>query len=294
MGTDHQRLGIITGEHAPELSEDGKRLVEILADRGVEAEPIRWDDPTVRWEGYDGVLFRSCWGYPTDLERFRTVLAELDRRDLPVCNPLPVIRWNMHKSYLEDLADAGVRLPATAVIESGSEVSLAAVIDRHEWDEVVVKPGIGSFSRDVRRVSRSALDDGAAHFRDLLGGGDVVVQEFVPEITDGERSIVFFEGTYSHAWNSRTASDDVTEFDEIDATYEPPASIRDQAAATLHGTTETLGGCSGPLPYARVDYVHRNGDLLLMELELIEPYLGLDRGTNAVERFADAVAAYFT
>jgi hypothetical protein len=293
MTDDHFSLGVITGTHAPTLSDDDGLLEAALADRGVGAEPVRWDDSTVTWTDYDGVLFRSCWEYPTDLGRFRRLLAELQRTDVPVCNPLPAIRWNMHKSYLVDLAEAGVRLPPTTVIEAGSDVSLTDVLDRHGWSEAVVKPAIGSFSRDVRRVSRGDVDDAATRFRDILASSDVVVQRFVPEITAGERSVVFFAGTYSHAWNSLTTDDDVTEFEGVDTGYEPPAAIREQAAGVLDAARDHLGADPASLPYARVDYVHRDGALLLMELELIEPFLGLARGANAADRFADALTAYY-
>ncbi|WP_255192539.1 hypothetical protein [Natronobeatus ordinarius] len=42
--------------------------------------------------------------------------------------------------------------------------------------------------------------------------------------------------------------------------------------------------------YARVDGLERGGAFELMELELIEPYLGLVR-SGAVERFADEIEA---
>jgi glutathione synthase/RimK-type ligase-like ATP-grasp enzyme len=255
-------LGVITGRDAPNLSEDAHRLTAALADRGFQTDPVRWDDPSIQWEAYDGVLFRSCWEYPTDVERFNTLLAEVAHADIPVCNPLSVIRWNMHKSYLVELADAGVRLPPTTVIDAGTDIALADVLDRRDWDQAVVKPAIGGFSRDVPRISRRDLNDTARQFQSLLDAGDVVVQRFVPEITTGERSIVFFDGTYSHAWNSRTTDDDITAFDGIDAGYEPPAPIREQAAGVLDAARDVLGDDVESLPYARVDYVHRDGELL--------------------------------
>ncbi len=293
MTDDGPRLGIVTGEHAPDLSDDAQHLVAELRARGVAAEPVRWDDPTVAWDAYDGALFRSCWEYPTDGERFERLLDELDRAGCRVCNPLPAIRWNAHKSYLVDLAAAGVRLPPTTVVAGGADDSLAAVLDRHGWDEAVVKPGVGSFSRDVRRVSRDDVDAAADHFRDLLASGDVVVQRFVPEITAGERSIVLFDGAVSHAWNSLPTDDDVTEFDGIDADYDPPAAIREAAPDVLRAARGCIAGRPESIPYARVDYVHRDGRLLLMELELIEPYLGLTRGEGAPARFADALVDYY-
>jgi hypothetical protein len=47
----------------------------------------------------------------------------------------------------------------------------------------------------------------------------------------------------------------------------------------------------GGLLYARVDGVRRGMDFLLIELELIEPYLFLDLAPGAVERLARGAAA---
>lgn len=294
MAPSRNTLGVITGSRAPDLSDDARHLTAALGQRGVGTEPVRWDDPTVRWDDYDGVLFRSCWEYPTDLDRFRSLLDELERSDVPVCNPLAAVRWNAHKSYLVDLAEEGVRTPETTVIDAESDRSLGEVLDRRGWDEAVMKPAVGSFSRDVARVSREPSRNAEDRFRALLAAGDVVVQRFVPEITEGERSIVFFDGTDSHAWNSLTTDDDVTDFDGVDAGYEPPTPIREKAADVLDAALNCLGDSVSSLPYARVDYVHRDGTLLLMELELIEPFLGFDRGSNAAELAADALLSYYT
>lgn len=286
-------LAIVTGEYAPQLSDGGQRLAAALAERGIDSDPVLWDDPSVDWSAYDGVLVRSCWDYPDDIPRFRAMLDELDRADVPVCNPLRVIRWDLHKSYLTTLADAGVRIPPTASVDRGSDVTLEAILRDRGWDEAVVKPAVGAMSSRVWRTSASEAAASADRFADLLADQDVLVQRFVPEIETGERSIVLFGGEYSHAWNSLPADGDVTEFDGIDADYSPPDRIRAQALTAFRAACDALDVAPAEIPYARVDYVHREGDLLLMELELIEPYLGFERGENSVERFRDALVAFF-
>lgn len=286
------RLAIVTGDLAPELSEDGTRLATALANRDVAAEPVLWTDPSVEWSSYDAALVRSCWDYPDDVGRFRAMLDELETAGIPVCNPLRALRWNLHKSYLLALADAGVRIPQTTLVEQGTAISLEGVLETHGWADAVVKPAVGAMSTNVWRTSSAtaACED---RFAALVAEGDVIVQQFVPAITEGERSIVFFGGDYSHAWNSLTTDGDVTSFDGVDASYEPSAAIREQALDAVRGACDCLGLEETQLPYARVDYAERNADLQLMELELIEPYLGFDRGENAVGRFCEALRAFF-
>jgi hypothetical protein len=287
------RLGVVTGDRAPTLSEDGKRVAEGLEARGYRVDPVHWADESVEWAEYDAALFRSCWDYDTDPERFFELIRELERAALAVYNPLPVVRWNVHKSYLADLQTAGVDLPTTTVVERGSDRSLEAVLDAHGIDEAVVKPAVGTSSKGVWRTVTADAPAVADRFGAMVAEGDVVVQEFAPEIEGGERSMVFLGGEYSHAWNSLTADGDVTAFEGIDADYEPGPGIRAAARDTLRTAGEVLGLDVEGLPYARVDYVHRAGELLVMELELVEPYLGLDRGEGAVDRFCEALVAAF-
>ena len=293
MREDPFELAVVTGELAPDLSDGGKRLAATLADRGFRCDPVMWDNPTVSWGEYDGVLLRSCWEYPDDRRRFRAMLDELDHAGVPVCNSLPVVRWNLHKSYLTTLAEKGVHVPSTTLVEQGDSRSLESVLSTMECDDAVVKPAIGAMSSQVWRTSRADVADSESRFAELVADNDVLVQAFVPEITTGERSLVFFGGSYSHAWNSLTATDDITAFDGIDADYTPSPEIRAQAAQVLQAACEVLDIDGAQLPYARIDYVERGADLVLMELELIEPYLGFDRGDHTIERFARAITSYF-
>lgn len=156
-----------------------------------------------------------------------------------------------------------------------------------------MKPAVGAMSLHVWRTSRDTAIDHETRFADLVAERDVLVQRFAPEVVDGERSAVYLAGEFSHAWNSLPEADDITAFDGIEAGYEPSAPIREQAAAVLEAARDHLGLNRDAVPYARVDYVERDDGIVLLELELIEPFLGLNRDPDAVERCAEAIVAYF-
>jgi glutathione synthase/RimK-type ligase-like ATP-grasp enzyme len=292
VSPEPSRLAIVTGEFAPELSDDGKRLAESLQSRGVASDPVSWQDASVNWGAYDAVLVRSCWDYPEDPDRFRTMLDEIEGAGVPVANPLPVIRWNLHKRYVLALADAGIRIPPTVLRDEGADASLEAILADEGWDEAVVKPAVGARSAGVWRTSRRDAHASEDRFGALLADGDVLVQKFVPEITDGERSIVLFGGEYSHAWNS-LLGDEVTSFDGVDAEYEPTESVREAATAAVRAASDRLDVDETAIPYARVDYAERGDRIVVMELELIEPYLGFERGENTAERFSETLCEFF-
>jgi len=50
-----------------------------------------------------------------------------------------------------------------------------------------------------------------------------------------------------------------------------------------------LSHAAGPLLYARVDGIERQGEFVLMELEVNEPFLYIGSSSGAAKRFADAI-----
>ncbi|WP_178917680.1 RimK family alpha-L-glutamate ligase [Natronomonas gomsonensis] len=285
-------IGLVTGEKAPSLTDDGKDLAAELSTRGMEAEPVVWSDDRADPSAFDAVVFRSCWQYHRQPEAFRRWLDRLDEAGVTAVNPTSVVRWNMHKSYLRDLAEAGVDIVPTAAVPATSDRELESILTRRGWAEAVVKPTIGTSSAGVWRVSRGAAtnSDARERFERARSEGDLLVQKYLPEIFEGERSLVFFGGEYSHASLRLPADDDfaandvVEPYDPWEATIATAQSILDAARARFDLAPEAL-------PYARIDGIVREGEFLLSELELIEPFLGLERSPGAVERFADAIEA---
>jgi glutathione synthase/RimK-type ligase-like ATP-grasp enzyme len=291
--TDVTNVAVVTGDHRPELTADGRAVLAALRDRRFEATPAVWSDPDVEWATFDAALLRSCWNYHEDVDAFREWIDHLEGAGVILRNPADVVRWNVHKSYLRDLADAGVPTLETAWIEDAEvDVELEGILRDGGWDRAVVKPAVGTSSVGTWRTSIDEASDHQDRFDDLRGSGDVLVQAFAPEIRDGERSFVFFGGEFSHASNYVPAPDDFRAHPNFGGTtepYDPPGSIVEQGRATLQQASDILGIDPTSLPYARVDGIERDGEFRLIELELIEPFLGLERADGAVDRFADAI-----
>jgi glutathione synthase/RimK-type ligase-like ATP-grasp enzyme len=119
------------------------------------------------------------------------------------------------------------------------------------------------------------------------GARPFLVQEYLPGVTEGgEVSLVFFEGTFSHALLKCPQAGEFRVNSQYGGTVSllggPPAVLVDQARATLDALPEV------PL-YARVDGVWGDGRFVLLELELNEPALGLHLAPAAADRFADAI-----
>lgn len=292
--TTHRRVGIVTGSHAPELTEDGRALADALRDRGYDVAPAVWDDSDVDWSAFDGVVVRSCWAYHERPAAFRRWLRRADRAST-VLNDPALVDWNVHKFYLRELREAGVDVLPTAFVDADDGATLGSVLADRGWTDAVVKPAVGTSSRGVWRCSRPPDPEERDRFEAARERTDLLVQAFAPEIHDGELSLVFLGGEFSHASRSIPAPDDFRAHPDYGNTLEPadpPQDVVEQARAALATAAELHDRRPEAVTYARVDGVVRAGTFRLMELELIEPYLDVADREGVPERFAAVVDAH--
>src|SRR5690606_2863727 len=117
-----------------------------------------------------------------------------------------------------------------------------------------------------------------------------LVQPYLPEIAAlGEWSLLYFGGTFSHAVLKTPAAGDYrvqTQYGGLTQALQPPAQLLSAAQQALTITDQLIGEA---LTYARVDGVMVDDAFVLMELELIEPYLFTERSADASQLLADAV-----
>jgi hypothetical protein len=280
------RIALITYAAAPGLTPDDRLVLEPLGCRGLGAEPVRWDDPAVDWTAFDAFVLRSCWDYHLRLSEFLAWLERIASQRL--WNPPALVRWNADKRYLLDLESRGVRIVPTLGLDRGDSVQLAEAMRARGWLRAVVKPSVSANAYETWDVSASGAPAEQARLEALLGKGAVLLQRFQEEVAaEGEWSLVFLGGAYSHAVLKRPRAGEFRVQEAFGGAWHraiPPRSLVGQAEAVL-------GAIEGPWLYARVDGLRVDGRLLLMELELIEPTLFLAGGAGAPERFAEAIAA---
>jgi glutathione synthase/RimK-type ligase-like ATP-grasp enzyme len=282
------RIAFATCARVRELTEDDRLAVDELQRRGAEADPAVWDDPAVPWNEYDRIVIRSCWDYHLRLAEFDGWLSRLEGHGMSVWNPPSLVRANADKSYLRSLDSAGVPVLPTAWLSHGARVDLGRLLDDRGWSRAIVKPAVSATAHRTWMTSSQTVGADQARLEALLVDGDALVQEYAPEIrASGEWSFVFLGGDYSHAVLKTPAQGDFrvqAEFGGSVRVVPPPTALLDQAR-------RIAGGIPAPWAYARVDGLDREGTLILMELELIEPQLFLGCEPAAPSRFADAILA---
>ncbi len=275
------RLAFATKADLPRGAEDDRAVQGPLTDRGIEVAPCVWDDPSIRWEGFDGVIVRSTWDYHLRLDAF----LEWARRVDDACgiwNVPEVLRWNSHKAYLLELERREVPVVPTRLC-SGVPQALEQLA-RESWPRAVVKPAVSAGGYRTYLVERREGTVGPMPWLAAPPEGEVLVQPYLEEVErSGERSLVYFAGRFSHAFLRAPHLASGSRLREGEPIAPSEAELRLGEAAIRAGPPQTL--------YARVDMVPHgpSGLPCVMELELIEPYLGLRSDTGAAERFADAI-----
>jgi len=282
------RVALVSCADYPDLPADDQLLTAALRRQGVGVAAAVWNDPQVAWQEYDAIVLRSCWDYHLHPAAF---LRWLDHLEQPAVHPprvyndVPTVRWNMTKTYLRDLEGAVATAP-TVWVPQGAATTLQAIVDSVGWEELVVKPTVSATAYKTWRVERTRARQHEARFARLIGERDVMVQQFLPAVLrEGELSLVFLAGEFSHAVRKRPATGDFRVQEQFGGTAEradvEPGLIRQAAAAVAASPGKPL--------YARVDGVVVDGGLVLMELELVEPTLFFGLESAAADRLAIAI-----
>lgn len=276
------RVGFVTSAELGALTPDDRSVVPVLAARGIEVVPVVWTE--LLPERIDAVVLRSTWDYHLRLPEFLAWVDAIEVSGIPLFNQPSTVRWNVDKQYLLELEACGVPIVPTRHAARGSTVELAALLRDAGWAEAVVKPSVsGGAFETWRAVPRDA---DTVRFARQLETMDCLVQPFVPElISEGEWSLLFFRGVFSHAVLKRPERGDFRVQEEFGGV----AHAAEPSPAIVEAATRALAASGQETLYARVDGVVRGGRFEVMELELVEPSLFLGESPGAAGRFAQAL-----
>lgn len=237
---------------------------------------------------FDFVTPLLAWGYQRDCPRWFALLDRLEAEGLAVRNPVRVLRWNSDKSYLAELDAAGVATVPTRLSESLDKAALNDARSAFGTDTLVVKPPISGGADGTFRLS---IGDAIP---ERVAGQRMMIQPYMEGIAaEGEYSLFYFGGMFSHSIIKRPAAGDFRvqdQFGGYEEAVEAPDAAKQLAEAALTATSNITS--AGTLAYARVDMLRdSDGRFRLMELELIEPSLFLQFATDAGAAFAKALLA---
>lgn len=253
---------------------------DVLRKAGAEVTGLPWTEAT-NLADFDLVLPLVTWGYHLRHGEWLAFLDRLEEEDLPVQNPPALLRWNSDKAYLTELAAVGVPTVPTLAVDHLNEAALTAAHGVLGAEQLVIKPPVSASAWGTYRLGPGEPVPEDVHGRPML------VQPWLPSVQDeGEYSLIYFGGRFSHCVAKNPKSGDFRVQPEHGGSTVAVA-VPDGAEAAAEAA---LAAAPTPTIYARVDLIRGlDGQLQLMELELIEPALFLHCAPEAEARFAQAV-----
>ena len=288
-------IALVTARAARGLDEDMPPLERALRETGAQVTIADWDDDGVEWSRFDLALLRSTWDYTQRASEYLDWARRVSGQTR-LLNPLAVVRWNIDKHYLAELARADVPVVPSAFVEpdDDAQAAVTAFLDAYpQAADFVVKPCVGAGSLDAQRHRREERGAAIAHLQRLLAARrSVLLQPYLHSVDEqGETALLFFEGEFSHAIRkgpmlgggaSVAGGLFVTEQITPREASAPEIEIAKQALAVMPFPQ--------PLLYARVDLIRdEGGSPRLLELELTEPSVFLNYADGVAERFARAI-----
>jgi hypothetical protein len=279
-----RRVAFAAGPDALDLDASWPLLRDALAAAGLDPAVAVWDDATVDWGAFDLVVAMYTWGYVIRRAAFLRWAREVSRHARLV-NAEPVLTWNSDKTYLGDLAAAGIPTVPTCWVPPGATWQPPA-------RDYVVKPTVASGGIEAARYLMQGVDVAARHVERLHRDGQTaMVQPYLPAVDgDGETALIFFGGRFSHAVAKQgLLSPDVGPiFGLWERQVIAPRTPRADQHALAEGALGVVHQRFGRTAYARVDLVDGDdGTPMVIELELIEPSLFLELAPGAAARLAE-------
>lgn len=251
-----------------------------FADLDMEIQDVDWADDNLDWASFDAALIGTTWDYWDQPEQFIAALETIESQTR-LFNSASTVRWNSDKRYLKELAAKGARTIPTLWIDKVGSDEFTAAFDQLGSNDLVFKRQIGAGADGQYRLAPGDALPEMPH--------PMMVQPFLSKIQEeGEYSFIFIDGAFSHALLKQAKSGDYriqSSYGGRETKVSPSADDLAQAQAILQLMDDQ------PF-YARVDMIRGEDEqLLLMELELIEPYLYPKEGPELGPIMAKALKA---
>jgi len=269
-------VALATSFDPQDLPATDEALRIALIQMGFNVSPVIWISHTADWAVFSAVIIRSCWNYHVHPLEFLNWIGKLERLGVKVLNSPHLIRWNINKTYLQDLSAKGVPIPDTVWVQSGETVNIGKICSSTKWRSAIVKPIVSARSYHTERTTIGIVR------------GPMMIQEYLSGIEiGGEVSLIYFGGRFSHAVRKRPRFPDfrvVPQFGGVTESARPSPKL-------LAFGEATIALLPHPAVFARVDLVEQDRDsIVLMELEVIEPELYLSFAPGSESTLAQAVS----
>lgn len=279
-------------------------LLKTMEKRNFKSQLVAWDDQNIEWGESSLSIIRTPHDYFLNVPDFLEWTKQVEEHTT-LWNSSKVIEWNSTKQYLIKLQEANVPVPPTIFAKHRTNIKLDDLLQNTDWDEIIIKPavsvgawGAGRYKRDdpdAELQFKNILHNGYTHVNVRTGkhwnlsSGDAIIQKFIPEImTQGEASLIYFGGEFSHAVKKMPAEGEFRVHD----TYGGQVLLHEASETERNVAERGLEALGLETQYARIDTVLSDKGPLIIEMELIEPRLFFEYYQETAESYANHIEKF--
>lgn len=181
-------LVVTDGDHGTSASEGTERsgseplagtvaLATGLASAGHDVEILAWFDPETSRHNAELVVVGRVRLDVTRREAFLGWVEGMAAR-ASVWNPVDVLRWSSHRSYLLELEERGAPVAPTAWSARGDRVDLVALLASRGWDRAALVPASQGLATGTGQDGEVVTGDlpGQRRLDALLADDDVAIR----------------------------------------------------------------------------------------------------------------------
>ena len=231
-----QHCAILTMNNLDDFEVYDNLLEQPLQALGWQMHMVSWRDEKVNWNDYAAVIIRSPWDYQDDAPAFLQVLSNIEQSSAHLENSLTTVEWNIDKKYLRELESNGVNIVKTLWRENLTLQQVGEYFTQLNVEQLVIKPRISANADNTFWLTKENYTSFYPQLEKAFSASEFLVQPFMESvINEGEFSLFYFNGDYSHAILKTPKDSDFRVQEEHGgrlAAITPEASLIEHAAST--------------------------------------------------------------
>eukprot|EP01080_Neovahlkampfia_damariscottae_P011126 gene11126-3945_t len=293
------KIGFVTCETLPELDEDNRLIYDYLNEKKENVSIVVWSDSSVDYKQFSFLIIRSLWDYVENYKEFTNWLHKMKSENIRIYNPIDLITWNSHKKYLIDLETHGVPIvPSIFCKKNTSLEDLKELLKSKKWKKFVFKPCVGNDSKGVFLVDNfdDLTQEKETQIIELSKSEDFLIQEFQSSIFNGEISLIYFHGEFSHSILRKPGvKDEFRQYKFEASLYKETQELIELGNKTMECLVKCTNLQKSEILYARIDLMKsesNNEKYHISEIELFEPTLFFSLDGPSIQKFSNSILTH--
>ena len=271
-----------------QVLEEDSILFEEIKKLGLKVGRKDWNDENFIWNNTKLAIFRSTWDYFDKITEF-TSWIKSNKSKTTFLNSYELIKWNINKSYLNELKENNINIAKTKFINKDNFITLKELFHKTKFKVAVIKPSISGAAKNTFKINLNNYLEHENLFKNLIfnENSEMIFQEFLYSIyKNGEISLIVINGQFTHAIKKIAKKGDFRVQDDHGGKVINHIATKQE----IEFAETCIKKCPFKPIYSRVDIIYdNNNEISLSELELIEPELWFRKNRKSARKLAKAI-----